>query len=66
MIENDHQLKTAQEAVRNLQQVLLAARKVHSQKEYRLMSEPILLELQRREQEILEYLSQAEMEALQI
>ena len=66
MIENDHQLKTAQEAVRNLQQVLLTARKVHSQKEYRLMSEPILLELQRREQEILEYLSRTEMEALQI
>jgi len=66
MIENDHQLKTAQEAVRNLQQVLLAARKVHSQQEYRLMSEPVLLELQRREQEILEYLSRTEMEALQI
>jgi len=66
LIENDHQLKTAQEAVRNLQQVLLAARKVHSQQGYRLMSEPVLLELQRREQEILEYLSRTEMEALQI
>jgi hypothetical protein len=64
MIENDQQLKMAQKAVENLQQVLLAARKVHSQQEYRLMSEPILLELQRREQEILEYLSRAETEAL--
>jgi hypothetical protein len=64
MIENDHQLKTAQKAVENLQQVLVAARKVHSQQEYRLMSEPILLELQRREQEILEYLSRTEAEVL--
>lgn len=46
MIENDEQLKAAQEAVRNLQQILLAARKVHSAIEYRAMSEPILLELQ--------------------
>jgi len=64
MIENDHQLKMAQKAVENLQQVLLAARKVHGHQEYRLMSAPILLELQRREQEILEYLSRTEMEAV--
>ena len=59
MIENDEQLKIAQAAVRNLQQILLAARKVHSAAEYRAMSEPILLELQQREQEILTYLSHA-------
>lgn len=64
MIENDQQLKVAQKAVENLQQVLLAARKVHSQQEYRLMSVPILLELQRREQEILAYLGRTEMEAV--
>lgn len=64
MIENDQQLKAAQKSVENLQQVLVAARKVHSQEDYRLMSEPILLELQRREQEILEYLSRTEAEAL--
>jgi len=64
MIDNDHQLKIAQKAVENLQQVLLAARNVHSQQEYRLMSAPILLELQRREQEILEYLSRTETEVL--
>ena len=62
MIHNDAQLKTSQKAVRNLQQVLIAARKVHSSEEYRAMSEPILLELQRREQEILEYLSLSEAE----
>jgi hypothetical protein len=36
----------------NLQNVLLTARKVHTPHEYRLMSEPILLEPQQREQEI--------------
>ncbi len=64
MIENDHQLKAAQQAVENLQQVLLSARKVHSPREYRLMSAPILLELQRREQEILEYLTHVEIESM--
>jgi hypothetical protein len=64
MIENDDQLKVAQKAVESLQHVLLAARKVHSQQEYRLMSAPILLELQQREQEILAYLSRTELEAL--
>ena len=64
MIETDDQLKVAQKAVENLQHVLLAARKVHSQQEYRLMSAPILLELQQREQEIIAYLSRTELEAL--
>ena len=44
--------------------VLLAARKVHSPHEYRLMSAPILLELQQREQDILAYLSRTETEAV--
>jgi hypothetical protein len=64
MIENDEQLTVAQEAVRNLQQVLLAARKVHTAAEYRALSEPILLELQQREQEILTYLSRVEGDAV--
>jgi len=34
MIANDGQLKATPEAVHNLQQVLLAARKVHSAAEY--------------------------------
>ena len=66
MIVNDEQLKAAQEAVRNLQRILLAARKVHTAAEYRAMSEPILLELQQREQEILTYLSHSESEAVRI
>jgi hypothetical protein len=64
MIENDAQLQIAQKAVENLQRVLLAARKVHSQQEYRLMSAPILLELQQREQDILLYLSRTAMEGV--
>jgi hypothetical protein len=62
MIANDDQLGLAQEAVRNLQQVLFTAKRVHSASEYRKMAEPILLELQRRQQEILEYFSRAETE----
>jgi hypothetical protein len=66
MIESDEQLQAAQEAVHNLQQVLLVARKVHTATEYRLLSEPILLELQQREQEILTYLSRVEAEVARI
>jgi hypothetical protein len=63
MIENDQQLQIAQETVGNLQEILLAARKVHNQGEYQSMSAPILLELQRREQDILDYLSHADIKA---
>ena len=54
MIQNDQQLRIAQESIGNLQQVLVAARRVHGPDEYRTMAEPILLELQQREQEILD------------
>ena len=60
MIKNDEQLKKAKEAVRNLEVVLEKARKVHSPSEYKAMSEPILMELQQRENEIIQYLSLAE------
>jgi len=62
MIQNDEQLATAQQAILNLQKVLLEARKVHLAQEYRAMSEPILLEIQQREQEIISYLSIATTE----
>jgi hypothetical protein len=35
----------------------LKARKAHSRQDYARMAEPILLEVQQREQEILEYLA---------
>ncbi len=47
----------AQQSVGNLRRVLLEARKVHSRQDYTRMAEPILLEIQQREQEILEHLS---------
>jgi hypothetical protein len=62
MIQNDEQLRAAQQAIFNLEKVLLEARRVHSPVEYRAMSEPILLEIQQREQEILSYLSTARAE----
>jgi hypothetical protein len=47
----------AQQYVANLRKILLEARKVHSRQDYARMAEPILLEVQQREQEILEYLT---------
>jgi hypothetical protein len=49
----------AQQSIANLRRILLEARKVHSRQDYARMAEPILLEIQQREQEILEYLSTA-------
>jgi hypothetical protein len=59
VIETDEQMLLAQQCVAKLRKVLLEARKVHSPEDYSRMSEPILLEIQRREQEIFEYLSGA-------
>ena len=57
MIQTDEQMLLAQQCVANLRNVLLEARKVHSPQDYLQLAEPILLEVQQREQEILEYLS---------
>lgn len=57
MIQTDDQTLLAQQCVGNLRRILLEARKVHTQRDYTRMAEPILLEIQQREQEILEYLS---------
>ena len=57
MIQTDDQMLVAQQCVSYLRRVLLEARKVHSRQDYSRMAEPILLEIQQREQEILEYLS---------
>ena len=64
MIQNDEQLRVAQQAIFDLEKVLLEARRVHTAAEYRAMSEPILLEIQQREQEVLFYLSTARTESL--
>ena len=57
MIQSDDQMLLAQQCIANLRRILLEARKVHSRQDYARMAEPILLEVQQREQEILEYLS---------
>ena len=57
MIQTDDQMLLAQQCVSNLRRILLEARKVHSRRDYTRMADPILLEIQQREQEILEYLS---------
>ena len=57
MIQTDDQMLLAQQCVANLRRVLLEARKVHSRQDYARMAQPVLLEIQQREQEILEYLS---------
>jgi hypothetical protein len=57
MIQTDDQMLLAQQSIANLRKVLLEARKVHSPRDYLRMAEPILLEVQQREQEILEYLT---------
>ena len=57
MIQTDEQMLLAQQCVANLRTVLLQARKVHSPQDYARLAEPILLEMRRREQEILEYLA---------
>ena len=57
MIQTDDQMLLAQQCVANLRRILLEARKVHSPQDYARMVEPILIDLQQREQEILEYLS---------
>jgi hypothetical protein len=49
-------MPVAQQCIENLRRILLAARRTHSGRDYARLSEPILLELQQREQEILEYL----------
>ena len=57
VIQTDDQLLLAEQCTGNLRSILLEARKVHSRQDYIRMAGPILLEIQQREQEILEYLS---------
>lgn len=64
MIQTDDQMLVAQQCVANLRRILLQARKVHSRPDYARMAEPILLEIQQRDQEILEYLSSNVEESL--
>jgi hypothetical protein len=57
VIRTDEEMLLAQQSIGNLRKILLEARRVHSRADYARMARPILLEVQQREQEILEYLS---------
>jgi hypothetical protein len=51
VIQTDDQMLLAQQCIANLRRILLEARKVHSRQDYARMAEPILLEVQQREQD---------------
>jgi hypothetical protein len=57
MIRTDKEMLVAEQCVSNIRRILVEARKVHSGRDHIRMAEPVLLEIQQREQEILEYLS---------
>ncbi len=57
MIQTDDQTLMAQQCVGKLRGILLEAGKVHSPEDYSKMAAPILLEIQQRDQGILDYLS---------
>jgi hypothetical protein len=57
VIKSDDQMLLAQQCVDNLRRVLMTARRVHSGRDYARLAEPVLLEIQQREQEILAHLS---------
>ena len=48
MIRTDTELHTAQECIANLERVLLEAKRTHTPAQYRVLSAPILMELQQR------------------
>lgn len=65
MIKTEEQLFEAQRSLEALLRVLTEAKRTHTARQYELLSKPILLELQQRQQDILFYLMpwQEEMRA---
>jgi hypothetical protein len=57
MITNDEQLHQAQKDIQTIWRFLEAARESHSPLDYRCLAVPYLLQLQERQQEVVEYLS---------
>jgi len=58
MITNDTHLHQAQEDIQTLWRFLEAARKTHTAYDYQRLAPPYLLQLQERQQEVVEYLTQ--------
>jgi hypothetical protein len=57
MIQNDEELHRAQADIQKLWHLLEKARQTHPVADYERLSVPYLLQIQERQQEILEYLS---------
>lgn len=57
MISNDDHLHQAQLDIQTMWQFLEAARKTHAAVDYQRLATPYLLQLQERQQEVVEYLS---------
>ncbi|MCI0695861.1 hypothetical protein L0337_28150 [candidate division KSB1 bacterium] len=57
MILDDEQLHQAQSDIQKMWRFLEAARRTHSTLDYERLAAPYLLQIQQRQQEILEYLS---------
>jgi hypothetical protein len=57
MISNDEQLHQAQADIQTIWRFLEAAREAHAPLDYQRLAAPYLLQLQERQQEVVEYLS---------
>ena len=57
MMTNDEQLHQAQHDIQTMWRFLEAARESHSPLDYQRLAVPYLLQLQERQQEVVEYLS---------
>jgi hypothetical protein len=57
MIHNDDQLHQAQQDIQTMWRFLEAARRTHSAVDYARLAVPYLLQLQERQQDVVEYLS---------
>jgi hypothetical protein len=57
MIQNDAQLHQAQADIQKLWRFLESARQTHASADYERLAAPYLLQIQERQQEVLNYLS---------
>ncbi|MBC8460774.1 MAG: hypothetical protein H8D67_22535 [Deltaproteobacteria bacterium] len=57
MIHNEKELRLARIAIENLITILIQAKNTHSAEDYHVLSAPILIELQQRQDEVLAYLA---------
>ena len=57
MIQNDTQLHQAQADIQKLWRFLESARQTHGSADYERLAAPYLLQIQKRQQEVLDYLS---------